>query len=96
MEDRSANILLILCRLFYLFTFTFPFRSGIDGPLPTSRQAWREVRDHTEREADTRRAYCEALQDSVVRILQEMASVQGRIKGRIREDLERATNVSTM
>ena len=51
------------------------------------------MRDHTEREADTRRAYCEALQDSVIRILQEMATVQGRIKGRIKEDLERATNV---
>lgn len=29
-----------------------------------------------------------------MRILQEMATVQGRIKGRIKEDLERATNVS--
>ena len=67
--------------------------SGIPGPMPTSRQAWREVRDHTEREADTRRAYCEALQGSVVRILQDLATVQGRIKGRIKEDLERATNV---
>lgn len=61
--------------------------------MPTSRQAWREVRDHTEREADTRRAYCEALQGSVVQILHDLATVQGRIKGRIKEDLERATDV---
>jgi hypothetical protein len=68
--------------------------SGIQGAFPTSRQAWREVRDHTEREADTRRAYLEALQESVVRVLQEVGTVQSRIRGRIKEDLERTTDVS--
>lgn len=69
-------------------------RSSIHGPLPTSRQAWREVRDHTDREAETRRAFAEALKETTIRIMSELSTTQTRVRNRIKEDLEKATDVS--
>jgi hypothetical protein len=62
--------------------------------MSTSRLAWREVRDHTAREADTRRAFVEALRESVVKNMLEVKEVQNRIKGRIKADLKMAEDVS--
>jgi hypothetical protein len=63
--------------------------------MSTSRLAWREVRDHTAREADTRRAFVEALRESVVKNMLEVKEVQNRIKGRIKADLKMAEDVSS-
>ena len=74
----------------------FGVNSDLDGPMPTSRLAWREVRDHTAREADTRRAFVGALRESVVRDLLEVKEVQNRIRGRIKADLKMAEDVSDL
>ncbi len=68
--------------------------SDLDGDISTSRIAWREVRDHTAREADSRRAFVGGLKESVVRCLNEIKETQGRIRGRIKADLKMAEDVS--
>lgn len=68
--------------------------SNTYGPTTTTRQAWREIRDHTEREAESRRAFIDAMKESVLRVLGEMSYTQNRIRQRIKEDLKVASDVS--
>lgn len=67
--------------------------SAIPGHLPPSRSVWREVRDHTEREVESRVAYVAALEETVMRPLQEVKDRQTKIKLRIRDDLKAAEAV---
>jgi hypothetical protein len=69
--------------------------SAIPGHLPPSRSVWREVRDHTEREVESRHAYIGALEETVLRTLQEVRERQTKIKLRIKDDLKKAEAVSS-
>ncbi|KAJ9124055.1 hypothetical protein QFC22_000848 [Naganishia vaughanmartiniae] len=62
----------------------------LSSPLPPSRTAWREVRDHTEREAESRVAYVTALEETVFKELQEIRDRQTKIRTRIKDDLKMA------
>ncbi|KAJ9126546.1 hypothetical protein QFC24_001574 [Naganishia onofrii] len=64
--------------------------SDFSSPLPPSRTAWREVRDHTEREAESRVAYVTALEETVFKELQEIKDRQMKIRTRIKDDLKTA------
>lgn len=68
--------------------------SSLPHAIPTSRAAWREVRDHTDREAECRQAFVEAMQETVIRVFGDIVKEQGRIRLRIKEDLKMATDVS--
>lgn len=57
----------------------------------TTRKAWFEVRDYTEREIDSREAFIHALQTTVVAPLTGLRDTQTRIRNRIREGLKEAT-----
>lgn len=73
--------------------FDAQFTDDLDGAMPTARLAWREVRDHTSREADSRRAFVGALRESVVKDLHDVKETQGRIRGRIKADLKMAEDM---
>ncbi|KAI5455025.1 hypothetical protein NCC49_002300 [Naganishia albida] len=63
---------------------------ALPGHLPPSRSVWREVRDHTEREVESRLAYVSALEETVMRPLQGIRDRQTKIKLRIKDDLKTA------
>ncbi|KZW02078.1 RhoGAP-domain-containing protein [Exidia glandulosa HHB12029] len=54
----------------------------------TTRQAWREIRDSVEREADSRYAFLAMLRGEVMAPLVQIRETQERTKKRIREDLK--------
>lgn len=62
-------------------------------PLPTSRMAWREIRELTEREAEARKAFIAALDDAVIRHLADVRDTQTRIRARIKSDLKLANEM---
>jgi hypothetical protein len=64
-----------------------------DRSEPTTlRQAWREVRDNLEREAETRTAFLNSLRVDIVPALTTLKETQERTRKRIKEDLKDSMN----
>lgn len=60
------------------------------GDPSTVRSAWREVRDHSEREAQTRQAFLNSLMSDVLNPLISFRETQDRTRKRIKEDIKQS------
>lgn len=49
-----------------------PSRGPRKGPKPTTRRAWAEIRDYTQREAQSREAMVSAVKEDVLKDLVKM------------------------
>lgn len=69
------------------------YDDSLPHPLPSSRLAWREIRELTEREAEARKAFVAALDEAVIGHLADVRDTQTRIRARIKSDLKLANEM---